>query len=78
MEYRELAKSFGIKIKYFRLLRGITQEYLSEQIGMSTRYVSDIENGRVNVTLKTINKIAKSLTIEEWELLKFYNKEQLS
>lgn len=73
MLYNELAKNFGIRIKYFRLLRGMTQEDLSEKISMSTRYVSDIENGRVNITLKTLNKIAESLSIEEWELLKFYN-----
>lgn len=71
MLYKDFAKNFGIKIKYFRLLRGITQEELSERIEMSTRYVSDIENGKVNVTLKTINKIAESLSIEGWELLKF-------
>jgi len=73
MLYAKLAKNFGIRIKYFRLLRGMTQEDLSEKIAMSTRYVSDIENGKVNITLKTLNKIAESLAIEEWELLKFYN-----
>jgi len=70
MLYNELAKNFGIRIKYFRLLRGITQEHLAEKLEMSARYVSDIENGKVNVTLKTINKIAQNLSIEEWELLK--------
>ena len=70
MHYNDLAKIFGIRIKYFRMLRGMTQEALAEQIGMSTRYVSDIENGKVNVTLKTINKISQSLSVEEWELLK--------
>lgn len=73
MQYDELAKNFGIRIKYFRMLRGMTQEELSEKIEISTRYVSDIENGKVNVTLKTMNKIAKCLSIEEWELLKFYH-----
>ena len=51
----------------------MTQETLSDKIAMSTRYVSDIENGKVNVTLKTIHKIAESLAIEEWELLKFHD-----
>ena len=69
----KFAKNFGIRIKYFRLLRGMTQETLSDKIAMSTRYVSDIENGKVNVTLKTIHKIAESLAIEEWELLKFHD-----
>jgi len=73
MLYNKFAKNFGIRIKYFRMLRGMTQEDLSEKTTMSTRYISDIENGKVNITLKTLNKIAESLAIEEWELLKFYN-----
>ena len=39
MLYNDFAKNFGIRIKYFRLLRGMTQETLSDKIAMSTRYV---------------------------------------
>ena len=56
MQYEELAKKFGIRLKYYRNMRNLTQEQLSEKIGADVRYISDIERGKRNITFKTLSK----------------------
>ena len=48
--------------KEYRELKGISQEELSKQTGLSRTTISKIENDEeVNVTIKTIAKIAEVL-----------------
>ncbi|MDD3436931.1 MAG: helix-turn-helix transcriptional regulator [Candidatus Gastranaerophilales bacterium] len=70
MKYNELAKNFGFQIKMMRMKKGVTQAQLAELLNCQENYVSCIETGKVNVTLKTINKIANSLGVKE---LKFFD-----
>lgn len=50
------------RLKEYRELRGISQEELSKQTGLSRTTISKIENDEeVNVTIKTIAKIAEVL-----------------
>jgi len=64
MEYGELCKKFGIKLKYYRLSKNFSQDELAEKIGVDSHYISDIECGRRNITFKTLNKIANSLNTD--------------
>ena len=41
--YRENFRVLGLKIAYYRRLRGLTQEQFAEQIGRSVSFVSQIE-----------------------------------
>ena len=41
--YRENFRVLGLKIAYYRKLRGLTQEQFAEQIGRSVSFVSQIE-----------------------------------
>lgn len=68
MEYEELCLNIGLKIKFFRQQRRITQAILAEKLNMDVRYLSDIERGKKNITLKTIHKIATILGINPIEL----------
>ena len=62
--------SIGDNIRKYRKTNNITQKELGEAIGNSNTYLSDIETGRTNPSIKTLKKIAKGLEINYIELLK--------
>lgn len=62
--------SIGDNIRMARKQKGITQKVLGEMIGISNTYLSDIEIGRTNPSIKTLKKIARGLEISYVELLK--------
>lgn len=51
-----------------REARGLTQEDLSERTGLGQSYLSKIESGGANPTLKNIMIIAQALKVEPAEL----------
>lgn len=63
-----LLASIGKRVQSLRENRGLTQEQLEEKSGINTKYISAIERGQKNVTIKTLEKIAKGLDIELYEL----------
>jgi len=54
-------------IKYYRKLKNLTQEALSEISGISKDYLSEIERGKKNPSLKRLIIIAKSMNIEVYK-----------
>ena len=68
MRYEELCLNIGLKIKFFRQQRHMTQAIFAEKLNMDVRYLSDIERGKKNMTLKTIYKIYSILNINPIEL----------
>lgn len=61
MKKSDVAKRLGRRVNSFRVARGYTQEQLGERCGFTSKFVSEIERGRVNVPLLTLTKIAGSL-----------------
>lgn len=51
-------------IKYFRSLKNLTQEKLSEISGISKDYLSEIERGKKTPSIKRLIKIAEALDID--------------
>lgn len=43
-EYREQFIRFGLKVQYYRKLRGMTQEAFADEIGKSWSFVAKIES----------------------------------
>ncbi|MCQ2794731.1 MAG: helix-turn-helix domain-containing protein [Bacilli bacterium] len=64
-----LPVQFGMRVKYLRAQRKMSQEDLALEINVSKNYLSDIECGRRNPTLKVMNKIAKGLKVDLATLL---------
>lgn len=60
----------GKNIRRLRKARGLTQEQLAEDAGMAMRYLSGVERGEENPTLRFLIKIAEALGAEPAELLK--------
>ncbi len=54
---------FGFNVKLYRQKRGLTQSQLGELVEISEHRISEIERGRCNLTLKTVNKIANALNV---------------
>lgn len=62
---------YGKKVKEIRKNRGVTQESLADLSGLDRTYISDIENGKRNVSIETIFKIADALETTVVEFFKF-------
>ena len=61
----------GKRIQAVREKKGMTQEQLEEKTGINAKYISAVERGQRNVTIKTLDKIAKGLDIELYEMFLF-------
>lgn len=61
---QKLMKTFGKRVAEVRKSRGVTQQELAEDIGMSVVAIAYIETGKRWARLGTLNKIAKSLKVE--------------
>ena len=71
MEYNELCVKFGNKLKYYRLMRGYTQEKLAEKLGIDAHYISDIECCLRNITFKTLHRLVSALDVEPYKFFNF-------
>lgn len=71
MNYNDFCIKFGIRLKYYRLLKGLTQEQMAELLNVDAHYISDIERGTRNITFKTLFRIADALDVEIYKLFKF-------
>ena len=63
--YREQFIRFGLKVQYYRKLRGLTQEAFAEKIGKSWSFVAKIESPTraFGVSMETLFKIADVLQV---------------
>ena len=68
-EKKEIDLLVGNNIKRERMKAGYTQEKFSELIGIGTKSLSAIERGAVGVSLSTLLRICKVLSISSNSLL---------
>lgn len=60
----------GKNIRRLRKARGVTQEQLAAEAGMAMRYLSGVERGEENPTLRFLAKIADALEVPLTDLFK--------
>lgn len=72
VEYLDYYKVLGLKISYYRKIKGLTQEQLAESINKSTAFIGSIEapNVNVGVSLDTLFDISMVLDVEPYKFLK--------
>jgi transcriptional regulator with XRE-family HTH domain len=68
-EDAKLLRAVGRRIGELRGARGWTQEQFSERYGVSTKYVQALEQGRQNLTLGSMARIARILGVPIGDLL---------
>jgi transcriptional regulator with XRE-family HTH domain len=71
MARTSLQQKLGKKIKTLRNDAGLSQEKLGELTGLDRTYISDIERGIRNPSLKSLQKLANALKISISDLTKF-------
>lgn len=57
----KINRELGEKIRAVRKARGYTRESLAEQIDISSRFLADIEAGKVGASLITLKKVCQTL-----------------
>lgn len=62
---------FGERVYELRMERKLTQEELGSRVGLDPAFISQIENGRKNLTLLSVSKLAKALGVPALELFRF-------
>lgn len=67
--YMSLQQNIGVALRALRAQKGVSQEKLALETGIGRRYMSDIENGRRNVSLEIIEKIATYFEMSASELV---------
>ena len=61
MKKNPILLAFGTSIRKLRLKKGLSQRALAERSGLDTSYLSGIERGVRNASLKSLEKVAKGL-----------------
>lgn len=69
MEFQDEIKLIASKIKTSRQKRNLSVQELAYRCDMERSCMSRIESGRVNVTIKTLCKIAQALDVDVKELV---------
>jgi transcriptional regulator with XRE-family HTH domain len=64
----------GNNIRHARSIRNMKQSELAALSGISTRWLSNIENEYVAITSNHLSKIAAALNISQEELIHFHHK----
>lgn len=57
----DISEKVGIRLKSLRKERNITQEKLAEKADLDTTYISEVENGKRNITIVSLQKILIAL-----------------
>ena len=66
----DINKQLGMRIKYLRSLKRMSQEDLALEANVNKNYLSDLERGTRNPTIKVLEKIANALAISLEELFR--------
>jgi transcriptional regulator with XRE-family HTH domain len=64
-----MQEAVGKRIRELRKARGLTQEGVAESAGINPKYFGSIERGEVNLSLSTLDRIAKALHVQPAALL---------
>jgi XRE family aerobic/anaerobic benzoate catabolism transcriptional regulator len=67
---RDICVALGERIRQLRTDRGWRQIDLAEETGIHENYVSDLELGRKEVCLRTLETIARAFDMSTADLLK--------
>jgi transcriptional regulator with XRE-family HTH domain len=69
MSKGELQAVVGRNLRSVRHERGLSQEAMAEILGVHRTYMGGVERGERNLTLRTVERIARMLGLEPLELL---------
>ncbi|MDR1327205.1 MAG: helix-turn-helix domain-containing protein [Heliobacteriaceae bacterium] len=71
MLYEEFLRILGLRIKYFRKLKKLTQLQVAEMVNTEEHCISVYEMGKRNMTMKTLHKLITAMDIDPAKLFDF-------
>jgi len=66
----DLRDVFATNLRRLRHAKGLSQDELAYEAGVSRGYLSQIEKGEFYASLKVVGKLASALAVEPAELLR--------
>lgn len=66
----DVVRLFGDNVRRLRVAKGISQEALALDAGMKRSYLSDLERGTRNPTVRALGRLAEALGVDATELLR--------
>ncbi|WP_267960601.1 helix-turn-helix domain-containing protein [Sphingopyxis sp. NFH-91] len=66
----DVVQLLGKNVRKHRKLKGMTQEQLALEAEMERSYVSDLERGTRNPSVRALGRLAEALSVKPDELLK--------
>ena len=66
---RKILEAFGSRVRELRKARGLSQEVFADACRLDRTYISGIERGKRNISLRNIGLIARALGISISELM---------
>lgn len=61
---------FSQNLKYYRIKKNLRQEDIAEKVGLTDKYISDLERAKFSPSLETIEKLAIALDMDAYLLIK--------
>src|SRR3954468_5396097 len=68
-EPRTMLPELGARVRAWRARRGMTRKQLAADSGLSERFLADVEAGKGNVSINSLEAAARALNITILELL---------
>ena len=68
----DLIKLLGDNVRRERLRKGLSQEQLGFEADMKRSYVSDLERGVRNPSVKALGRLAKALGVDAADLIRIH------
>ena len=65
----DVVQLLGVNVRHYRKLKDMTQERLALDAGMERSYVSDLERGMRNPSVRALGRLADALGVEPGLLL---------
>lgn len=69
IEPTDIVRTFSNNLRAFRKAKGMSQSDLARVAGLGKAYISDIERQLRNPTIDSVERLARALGREPWELL---------
>ncbi len=64
----DIVRVFGLNVKKYRSVLGLSQEALAEKSGLHRTYISAIECFKRSISLENIQRLADALEVETYKL----------
>jgi transcriptional regulator with XRE-family HTH domain len=72
----DLREVFATNLRRWRNQRGLSQDDLAYEAGVSRSYLSQLEKGAYYASLKIVGRLAEALNVEPAELLRMTGQER--